>query len=585
MNHETMRILYIDLSSSTFEIKDRTDLTVYLGGTGLGCKLLSEEVCLNKDPLAPEQPIVFARGALSPYFPAATQVAAVFRSPLTGYLGESLTGGGLALAMFLAKFDALVIKGRAERPVRITVGPRVIHIKKTDPLYGTSTEECSRELYDLEPYSGFRSLMVIGQAGERTVRFADLAVDRYWRFAGFGAGALFGSKNLKALMVYGDRNLPLHSSNVNGYREVFEKLHNRLVHSDLMPLLHTLGTTVNLEKMQAVMALSSRNSQLTGFDKLPSFSARSLGEKYLVRQLSCTGCPIGCVHIGRYRRMFGSDSLEYEESHLPYDYSSVYALGSQLGIETPDDFWALWEKVSGYGLDPLATGAALGWLTEAFEKRVVTEKDTGKPLRFGYLEGYLHALDGLVGTENDLYQDLALGATATAERWGGRDYVMEISGRATTGLHTGYRNLLTLALGFKQPEFEHPIFPTQTTPEPEQLITELIAHESINCLRDSLGICRLVNEVYDLKTSSRALKTLGIRLTPRQLKIRASDLYNLQQNLNHQLGFNPHEVQVPSRIFSIPSIQGFLEQERLEKMLDIFAKHSLQVEKEETTLG
>jgi aldehyde:ferredoxin oxidoreductase len=578
------RVLYVDLSSLTFEIKDRKDLSHFMGGTGLGCQLLSEEVHLDKDPLDPQQPIIFARGTLAPYFPSATQVAAVFRSPLTGYLGESFAGGSLAAAMFLANLNALVIKGRADRPVRLTVGPRIVHIKKTDPLYGTGTEECLRELYDLEPSPGLRSLVVIGQAGEKTIRFADLVVDRYWRFGGSGAGAIFGSKNLKSLMVYGDRNLPIPDVNVAGYREVFENLHNRLVHSELMPLLHNLGTAVNLEKMQALMALPSRNSLLSRFDGLPSFTAQSLGEKHLVRQLSCTGCPIGCVHVGHYRRMSGSDSLEYEESHLPYDFATVYALGSQLGLETPDDFWAVWEKVSGYGLDPLASGAALGWLTEAYEQGLVTDRETGTPVAFGYVEGYLHALDGLVGGETPLYQDLALGATTAADRWGGRDYVTVINRRATTGLHTGYDSFLSLALGFQQPEFVHPL-PSRSNQEPNRTINNLIARQAANCLSNSLGICRFINQVYDLKTVSRALKTLGYKLSLRQLRTRSYDLYYLQQGLNRRMGLDPARVTVPSRLFSIPTAEGILEQNRFAEMLDIFAKQSWGKEKEGVSFG
>ena len=584
MNQDVLRILYVDLSTLTFEIKDRTDLSHLMGGTGLGCQLLSEEIHLDKEPLDPEQPIIFARGVLAPYFPSATQVAAVFRSPLTGYLGENYTGGSLASAMFLANLNALVIKGRADRPVRLTVGPRIVHIKKTDPLYGTGTEECLRELYDLESSPGLSSLAVIGQAGEKAVRFADLVVDRYWRFGGLGAGALFGSKNLKSLMVYGDRNLPIPDVNVAGYREVFENIHNRLVHSELMPLLHNLGTAVNLETMQSLMALPSRNSLQSQFDRLPAFTAQSLGEKHLVRQLACTGCPIGCIHVGHYRRVFGSDSLKYEESHLPYDFATVYALGSQLGLETPDDFWTLWEKVSGYGLDPLATGSALGWLTEAYEQGLVMERETGTPVAFGYVEGYLHALDSLVGGQTSLYRDLARGATFAAERWGGRDYVTEINRRATTGLHTGYDSFLSLALGFQQPDFVHPI-PTRSDPEPYRMINNLIAQEARNCLNNSLGICRLISGVYDLKTVSQAMKTLGYKLSPRQLKIRSYDLYALQQGLNRAMGFDPARVTVPSRLFNIPTAQGFLEQKRFAEMLDIFAKQSWGTEKEGVTLG
>ncbi len=579
MNQGITRILYIDLSTLTFEIKDRTDLSPYLGGTGLGLKLLAEEGHLDREPLAPEQPIIFARGALSPYFPAATQVAAVFRSPLTGHLGESLAGGSLAAAMFLAGLNALVIKGRADRPVRITVGPRIVHIKKADPLYGTGTEECLRELYELEPSSGLRSLVVIGQAGERTVRFADLVLDRCWRFGGFGAGALFGSKNLKSLMVYGDRNLPIPDVNAAGYREVFENIHNRLVHSELMPLLHQLGTAVNLERMQAMMALPSRNGREPQFKSLPSFSAQSLAEKHLVRKLACTGCPVGCVQVGHYRRMYGSDSFEFEEGHLPYDYATVYALGSQLGLETPDDFWAIWEKVSGYGLDPLASGAALGWLTEAYLQGVVTEQDTGIAIDFGYTEGYLRAVDGMVSGETPLYRDLARGATFAASRWGGADYVTEINRRATTGLHTGYDSLLSLAMGFKQPEFVHPL-PAPSIREPERVVNNLIAREAANCLLDSLGICRLVNQVYDYKTVSRALKSLGYKLSPRQLKISSYELYHIKQGTNRAFGFDPAGINVPYRFFGIPTAQGLLEQNRFAEMLNLLAQQSRAADKE-----
>ena len=200
------------------------------------------------------------------------------------------------------------------------------------------------------------------------------------------------------------------------------------------------------------------------------------------------------------------------------------------------------------------------------------------------MEGYLHALDGLVGGETNLYRDLAQGATTAAERWGGKDYVTEINRRASTGLHTGYDSFLSLALGFQQPEFVHPL-PTRSNPEPNRMIDELIAQQTTNCLNNSLGICRLINQVYDLKTISRALKTLGYKLSPRQLKIRACDLYHLQQGLNRAMGFDPTRVTVPSRWFDIPTTQGFLEQNRFAEMLDIFAKQSQCPEKEGVSLG
>ena len=150
--------------------------------------------------------------------------------------------------------------------------------------------------------------MVIGQAGEKTVRFANLVLDRYWRFGGSGAGALFGSKNLKSLMVYGDRSLPIPDVNAAVYREVFENIHNRLVHSELMPLLHELGTVINLEKMQSMMALPSRNGREPQFNALP-FYRTITGRKTPGTAVGLHRLPVGCVHVGYYRRMYGSESL------------------------------------------------------------------------------------------------------------------------------------------------------------------------------------------------------------------------------------------------------------------------------------
>ncbi|MGE5543517.1 MAG: aldehyde ferredoxin oxidoreductase C-terminal domain-containing protein, partial [Bacillota bacterium] len=196
----------------------------------------------------------------------------------------------------------------------------------------------------------------------------------------------------------------------------------------------------------------------------------------------------------------------------------------------------------------------------------------------------LHALDSLVGGETPLYRDLAQGATTAADRWGGRDYVTEINHRATTGLHTGYDSLLALALGFQQPDFVHPL-PARSNLEPHRMIDNLVVQEARNCLNNSLGICHQINQVYDLKTVSQALKTLGYKLSPRQLKLRAYDLYHLKQELNRRLGFDPTRVTIPSRLFNIPTAQGFLEQNRFAEMLDIFAKQSWGTEKEGVVLG
>lgn len=134
LGSKSKRILKIDLSSRTFEVQERQDLMAYLGGVGIATKLLDEEVFYDRDPLDGEQPIIFAIGPLATIFPVVTKTVCMFRSPLTGELGESYAGGRLAMSMLYAGYDAIVIKGRADRPVYLSVGPKTVHIKNADPL-------------------------------------------------------------------------------------------------------------------------------------------------------------------------------------------------------------------------------------------------------------------------------------------------------------------------------------------------------------------------------------------------------------------------------------------------------------------
>lgn len=128
-----MRVLNIDLSSGKIDIEDREDLYEYLGGLGLATKLLEENLRYDLDPLAPEQPIILSIGLLSTIYPVVTKMVYMFRSPLTGNLGESYAGGRAALALRYAGYDAVVISGKAERPVYLVIGPQVVHIRKADP--------------------------------------------------------------------------------------------------------------------------------------------------------------------------------------------------------------------------------------------------------------------------------------------------------------------------------------------------------------------------------------------------------------------------------------------------------------------
>ena len=200
----TIRVLTIDLTSKSWEVEERPDLFRFLGGVGVGIRLLDENVLYDRDPLDSGQPVIFCVGPLSSIYPVITKTVCMFRSPLTNELGESYAGGRLALAMVYSGYDAIVIKGDSPRPVYLSIGPEGVEFRNAEPLWGVGTEETGRYLREMEPGRSFRSIVRIGPAGENLVRFANLNVDTFRHFGRLGPGAVFGSKNLKALVVFGD---------------------------------------------------------------------------------------------------------------------------------------------------------------------------------------------------------------------------------------------------------------------------------------------------------------------------------------------------------------------------------------------
>jgi aldehyde:ferredoxin oxidoreductase len=194
LNETYVKVLDVDLGTGKVRVQKRADLFGYLGGAGLATALLREYVQPQADALAPEQPIVLAIGPLSTIFPAVTKVVAMFKSPLNGELGESHAGGRLALAMRYAGYDALVIHGQAARPTYLYIDSHEVRLKRADTLWGMDAEEAGRVLRDLEPGRGQRSIMRIGPAGERLVRYALVNCETYRHFGGLGLGAVFGSK-------------------------------------------------------------------------------------------------------------------------------------------------------------------------------------------------------------------------------------------------------------------------------------------------------------------------------------------------------------------------------------------------------
>ena len=322
------KVLYIDLTRQESWVEERQELfESWMGGTGVGIRLLQEECPPGTDPLSPEAPIILSIGPLNGVFPVATKTAATFKSPLTGNLGESYAGGRLSLALRFAGHEAVVIKGRAERPSYISINDQEVRTKDATSIWGVDAQTTGIILRDREPGVGRRSIIRIGPAGEAGVRFACVMVDTYRHFGRLGLGAVFGSKNLKALAVSGTEHVDV--PDIKRYKAVYNRLYRAAVKTEVMEKYHDIGTSVNISVLNWLRGLPTKNFLLSSFPEAEKIGGEVFAEKHLIRRFSCAGCPIGCVHIAALKTAF-SEHHEFEVRRVSYDYEPIFGLGTML---------------------------------------------------------------------------------------------------------------------------------------------------------------------------------------------------------------------------------------------------------------
>ncbi|MHB1483926.1 MAG: aldehyde ferredoxin oxidoreductase N-terminal domain-containing protein [Saccharofermentanales bacterium] len=564
-----IRVLYINLSSGLVRIYKREDLYPYLGGVGVASKLLEEYMRPELSPLDPEQPIILANGAATTVFPVITKTVAMFISPLTGELGESYAGGRLALTMLHAGFDAIVITGKSKNPSYISISEKTAEIKDARAFWGMSSDRVGQYIRQREPFSGKRSIIRIGPAGENLCSYASVCVDTYRHFGRLGLGAVFGSKNLKAVQVAGDRSIPI--PDFKKYFRVYNELYKTVTQTEIMSKYHDAGTPINVEPLSTGGGLPTENLTATTFEHVDGISGDTFAKKNLVRKMACTGCPVGCIHIGQFRREF-DHGYEYEAVSVGYDYELIFALGSYLGIKTSDEVLQLIEAVEHMGMDAMSTGVVLGWATEAFQSGLVTLDQTLVPLKMGETGEYVKAIYYIALCENDFYADLAKGVKTASTKYGGYNFGMQVAGNETAGYHTGYGSLMGALVGSRHSHLCNGGYSfDQSKPfDKDKLVEYLFTEEVERGLLNSLIICLFSRKVYNRENIIKALDCVGQTYTSEELDKIARQIYRTKLRIKQKLGFDIDQVKIPKRFFEVPSMTGMLKEEMTKEILSDF---------------
>jgi len=571
------RVLYIDLSKLKFWVEEREDLfDKWLGGTGVAVQLLKEELPKGADPLGPENVIVFAVGPLVGYYPLASKTVAVFKSPLTGNYGESHAGGRSAIAIRMAGYGAIVIKGASRIPIYLAIHNRKVFFRDASAYWGMySSYTVGRVIRENEMGAGHRTIMRIGRAGERLVRYACVVTETYRHFGRLGLGAVFGAKKLKALVISGRTELPVKDKQM--YREVYDEIYERAVKSPIMKKYHDIGTPVNILVLNDIGGLPTMNLKDGKFEYAENVSGEKMAERHLGRRVACAHCPVACIHIATWREPYEDEPYFYKTKFVSYDYEPIYSLGTMLGIKDSEGLLRLLEQVEVFGLDAMSTGVVLAWTTEALERGIITEKETIIKLEWGNYENYIRAVQYLIDQPNEFYKNLAMGVEHAAKVYGGTDFALAFGGNEMPGYHTGPAAHLGYLIGARHSHLDGGGYSIDQKTlgqelSPEEMIDKLIAEESWRQILSSLVVCFFARRIYTPDVVARALKPLGYDFTPEELEKLGEDIYKEKYFLKVREGFRISQLRIPKRIFETPSAKGLIKEDVIKKALEYFRK-------------
>ncbi|MCK4414621.1 MAG: aldehyde ferredoxin oxidoreductase [Candidatus Eisenbacteria sp.] len=565
------RVMIVDLGEGHGEVLEFGECDRLGGGSGL-CAALYEAYGLPAEPAEhPGQPLIFAIGPLTGYFPLMSKVVCGFKSPYHEQYAESHAGGRLALALRFCDLDALVVRGVARHPSCLVIGSRRIDVADVHYLWGRDSLETGKLLRKIFPACpGHRSILRIGPAGERRVAYASINVDTFRHFGRLGAGAVMGSKLLKGIVVQGDLDLPLPEG--KEYPRLYRSVYEQLTTTPMMSKYHDLGTAANLSVLNTRRMLPWRNLQQTHDPEIDGISGERFGDELLLRQTACAGCPVGCIHIGLLRERF-ADEHHFQYRQVSYDYEPIFAMGSMLGVASASAVLSLLYEVERQGLDVMSTGVALAWATEARDQGLIGDDETLVALSFGDAQAYLPAVRHLGSSTNAFYELLGRGTARAARQYGGEDFAC-VLGQEMAGYATGEVFYAAQSLGFRHSHLDsggYAFDQKNSGQDAAAAVRFLIEDERERCLLTSMVACLFARDIYHRKLLAEALASIGQPSVARNLDAVAREVQRARWRLRRATGFRPEEISIPRRLTEVITDRGPIDTAYLDQVRSAYA--------------
>ena len=556
------KILRVDLTTGKISTEQLSEEMAksYIGGIGLGIKLLMDNSKPGTDPFDPTNPIIFATGPLSGTMgpTAGNGYAVVSKSPATGGVGESKAHGFFGPDLKRAGYDAVIITGKANKLSYLWIDDDKVEIKNGENLKNATVSETDTRIRD-ELGDYYIRVSAIGESGEKLCRFAAIINDEFRAIGRTGMGAVMGSKNLKAIAVRGTNDVNV--ADLDGFVDFVKLIHERMK-GPATKKYKTLGTPQNVLVLNSLSALATRNWTNATFEGAEKVSGEYLNEHYVKKIVGCATCGMRCDHIavvpeGPYK---GSTSrLEFE---------CLWSLGPLCGVDRLDAIIEAMRIVNEYGMDGISIGVVVAFAMDCYKNGVITKEQTdGIDLSFGNAEALIEIIHKIGKREGWLGNTLAEGVAKAAEIIGNgaEKYACHIKGLELPGYDL--RTLKTAALGFSvsfrgachlrngaySPDIKGKVNRFKIEKGRGKMI---VPDGNLYNVIDSLIVCKFSRGTYyagmDDLSKYYTLAT-GIPITSEELTLAGERIENLARLFNYREGKGTREYDtLPWKIMNTP---------------------------------
>ena len=555
------KIARINLTTGQIKV-EKLDLELahkFIGGRGLGTKILYDEGVATVDPLSPENKLIYITGPMTgAAAPSTGRYMVVTKSPLTGMIASSNSGGIWGQKLKYAGWDALIVEGEAPAWKYLNIEDDKIELLDAEEYVGVMSEEIDDKLK--EKHGADASVLNIGPAGEKKVLLAAIMNDKDRAAGRSGVGAVMGSKKLKAIVVKASRKNLDNIADIDALKAATKRSMALLKENGVTGSgLRALGTAVLVNIINNVGSLPTKNWQESYYEQAEDISGEALAEKYLVKPSACARCPIAC---GRVVNINGKIAGGPE-------YEPLWAYGADCGnndLNVIDECNMLCNE---YGLDAIGTPCTIAAAMELYQRGAIKEEEcAGVPLEWGSTKALVEWTKRMGNPETELDWLMSSGSARLCEHYGMPEVSMSVKkqempaydARGIQGIGITYATSNRGGCHVRGYMISPEVLglPTQldrTVADDKAFWAKTF--QDLTAVIDSMGHCLFTSFAMGAPEYTDLLNAAtGTNWTVEQVLEIGDRIYNIERMFNKAAGMKPEDDRLPKRLLQEPIVNG-----------------------------